>query len=295
MTEPQPQVCLPAVGLVGVLGNLGAILILRRPEMKSTFHHTLITLAVTDILFLITLVVDTQRLDLDLKNQVFIMLFPYFWNPAKNILLTFETFLMMSITTERYLAIRNPLQHRFSRFRSSPSVHLTAYILPPLLASVILNIPKFFETELVTIEIEDDNGSTVQLVDYNITSLRFDPSYILYYIHWTRLLTTGLLPFAYLLVTNLLLVSSLRSIAKLRLPHQNVVQHEINKHGLRVHRASLQVQPARARDSSSSLLLMAVVVIYLVCSLPRHALNLTEYLLQVHLSRHDVVPFPEYS
>ena len=33
---------------------------LLRPEMKSTFHHTLITLAVVDILFVITLMIDTQ-------------------------------------------------------------------------------------------------------------------------------------------------------------------------------------------------------------------------------------------
>ena len=106
---------------------------LLRPEMKSTFHHTLITLAVVDIIFVITLMIDTQviitliidhenyhnsilqRFDLNLNNQVFIMLFPYLWNPFKNILMTFETFLMMSITTERYLAIKNPLEYRLGK------------------------------------------------------------------------------------------------------------------------------------------------------------------------------------
>ena len=38
----------------------GAILILLRPEMKSTFHHTLIALAIVDILFLVTLIIDSQ-------------------------------------------------------------------------------------------------------------------------------------------------------------------------------------------------------------------------------------------
>ena len=80
--------------------------------MKSTFHHTLITLAVTDILFLAVLIVDTKRFDLDLDNQMFIMLFPYVWNPCKNILMNFESFLMMSISTERFLAIRRPLEYR---------------------------------------------------------------------------------------------------------------------------------------------------------------------------------------
>ena len=48
---------------------------------------------------------------------MFIMLFPYMWNPFKNILMTFETFLMMSITTERYLAIKNPLEYRLGKVR----------------------------------------------------------------------------------------------------------------------------------------------------------------------------------
>ena len=58
-----------------------------------------------------------QKLDLDLKNQTFILLFPYVWNPSKNIVMTFETFLMMSITTERYLATRNPLEYRVAEVK----------------------------------------------------------------------------------------------------------------------------------------------------------------------------------
>ena len=56
-----------------------------------------------------------QRWDLNINNQIFILLFPYVWNPFKNILMTFETFLMMSITTERYLAIKNPLEYRLGK------------------------------------------------------------------------------------------------------------------------------------------------------------------------------------
>ena len=54
------QVLMPVVGMVGVLGNFGAILILMRPEMRSTFHHSLLTLAIVDVIFVVTLIVDTQ-------------------------------------------------------------------------------------------------------------------------------------------------------------------------------------------------------------------------------------------
>ena len=39
---------------------------------------------------------------------------------------------------------------------SSSSLHLATYIIPALLLSIILNIPKFLEAELVRANIEHD-------------------------------------------------------------------------------------------------------------------------------------------
>ena len=251
---------------MGVLGNLGAILILLRPEMKSTFHHTLITLAVVDILFVITLIIDLQRFDLDLTNQVFILFFPYFWNPLKNILMTFETFLMMSITTERYLAVRNPLTYRLGLVRYSPSLHLAVYILPALLLSVILNIPKFLETELVTVNMVDDSGVIVKMIDYNITELRQDADYIFYYIHWTRFLATGFLPFVYLFLLNFLLVRQIW-VSK----SEHAVQE--GQDGIRLRKSPGQggkeSTTSHSTSNSSLILLVVIVIVYLVCNIPR--------------------------
>ena len=58
------------------------------------------------------------------------------------------------------------------------------------------------------------------LIVYNVTDLRYegflkkcknkqliivrvDPNYMYYYIHWTRLLTTGIIPFMYLFYMNM--------------------------------------------------------------------------------------------
>ena len=49
---------MPVVGMV--LANFGAILILMRPEMRSTFHHSLLTISIDDVIFVVTLIVDTQ-------------------------------------------------------------------------------------------------------------------------------------------------------------------------------------------------------------------------------------------
>jgi hypothetical protein len=181
-----------------------------RPEMKSTFHQTLITLAVVDILFVFTLIIDIQNFQENIYNQIFIMLFPYMWNPFKNILMTFETFLMVSITTERHLAITSPLEHMVGKVHYSSSMHLAVYILPAFLLAILVNIPKFFETELFLVDRLDDANNTIKMIDYNVTNLRIHPDYILYYTHWTRLLVTGLLPFIYLLVANFLIGRRIR-------------------------------------------------------------------------------------
>ena len=249
--------------------NLGAILTLLRTEMKSTFQQTLITLAVVDILFVITLIIEVHRFDLDLSNQVFILFFPYFWNPLKNILMTFETFLMMSITTERYLAVRNPLAYRLGLVRYSSSLHLAVYILPALLLSVILNIPKFLETELVTIDMVDDSGASIHIIDYNITDLRKDPDYIFYYINWTRFPATGFLPFAFLFFFNFLLARQIW-VKKSELREQE------NGDGMRLRKSSEEVgAECTTQASNSSVILLVVIVnVYLACNIPRRVVTI---------------------
>ena len=80
---------------------------------------------------------------------------------------------MMSIATERFLAVCHPIVYRAHKVRNSARVHMMTYILPSFVASVILNIPKFFETKWVTETFLDSKNVTQKLFDYEITSLRW--------------------------------------------------------------------------------------------------------------------------
>ena len=74
--------------------------------MRSSFNILLLTLAVVDTLFLVMCIWDYSVIKVwEIHLELYVYLFPYFWYPWKNILLTATTFLIMAITTERYLAV----------------------------------------------------------------------------------------------------------------------------------------------------------------------------------------------
>ena len=154
---------------MGLAGNVAAIVIIFRKDRRSTFHHSLITLAIIDILFVSTIICDTFC---DTTSTIYIYMFPYLWNPMKNILMSWETFLMMSIATERYLAVCHPLVYRAHKVRHSPRVHMMTYIFPSILISIIINIPKFFETKLISFYSTNAENITIEEIDFEITDLR---------------------------------------------------------------------------------------------------------------------------
>ena len=84
------------------------------------------------------------------------------------------------------------------------------YIIPSMILSILLNIPKFLEANHETLEYQDENNVTQERVIFNVTSLRVNPDYMYYYIHWTRLLCTGLIPFSYLSYMNMLIYTRMR-------------------------------------------------------------------------------------
>jgi hypothetical protein len=246
----------PTIGCLGLLGNLAAIYVLKCPEFKSTFHQSLLTLAICDICLLSFLLVDIL---VDVNNVWYIYMLPYFWNPLKYIMMSWETFLIMSIATERFMAVCNPLLYRRHKLRCSSLTHLLTYILPGLVCAILLNIPKFLELELV---IGPEN------VDFDATTLRMNKNYIYYYTHWTRLLTTGIVPTIFLFVTNTAIILKMKEGRM----QSEQLQNNINKVKI---------------VKSLALTLTAIVLVYLVCNIPRLVINLLEYLLLPEIYKLD--------
>ena len=66
----------------------------------------------------------------------------------------------------------------------------------------MVNIPKFCETELVTLNVTDVDNNTEEVMDYEVTNLRLDEDYVFYYTFLTRLIITGAIPLIYLSTMN---------------------------------------------------------------------------------------------
>ena len=78
----------------------------RQPEMRSNFNQLLVALAVLDIAYVATGIWDYSCVKVfNIQNVVYAFLFPHFWYPLKNILMSWTTFLTMGLATERYLAV----------------------------------------------------------------------------------------------------------------------------------------------------------------------------------------------
>ena len=256
------NVLIPVLSGLGLVGNILAIVVLRNPGMKSTFHQSLIALASCDIMFLSLIILDYSE---NISSKFYIIIFPYFLNPMKNILLCWGTFLTMSITTERFLAVCKPLLYRTHKLRYSTPVHLLTYILPPVFISLILNIPKFLEAKFIVRNKTDSQNITFEVLDFSFTQLRLNPTYIYYYTHWTRLICTGIVPFFYLLLTNTCIFITMRR-SKKSFPK---VIFQCSNNG--------KLFQKRKYPQKSSITLVAIVVLYLICNTPRLLLNCVEY------------------
>ena len=200
------NIAIPWVALVGLFGNIIAIVSINYQKMKSTFHQSLIALSVCDILFLIVVFLDNY---LNVPKDLAII-YPYIWHPMRTILISMEAYLMMSIATERFLAVYKPIHYRTFIVCFSSRVHILVYILPPIMFSVLVNIPRYFETEFIQLNETDSENKTHEALGIKLTSLRLDPEFIYYYTHWTRLIMTGVIPMIYLAVINILIFMVIR-------------------------------------------------------------------------------------
>jgi len=239
------------VAVLGVFANILAITVFCRKSFRSNFNNLLIALASFDLLFLVISFTEAIRNNFGdpdprgssrvggLISMVHVLLFPHFIYPLANILLTCSVFMTVSISIERYLAIFRPLVYK----NRTSTWNVCCHIIPVIFFAILINLPKFFESKVVFLEVDGKTLPTISVQEW-----RFNPHYTMFYLHWTRFLLLGLVPMLTLLVLNGMLFKA------------------------------ISIRKTMSNEASYSNILLLIVLIFVICHTPRLALNMYEVL-----------------
>ena len=142
-------VCL--ITSTGFLLNLITIFVLYNDStLKNVFNLLFTSLIFNDNLSLLLMTFETFSTNLGLHTWLHEILYPYFTLPFINISLTAAIFLTIIIAHERYIATRYPISHRQSLINTRERRKLfSKYISCVMTSTIIINLPKFFEAELI--------------------------------------------------------------------------------------------------------------------------------------------------
>ena len=148
--------------------------------MRNCFNILIVVLTIVDLLLCIFLMTDyTFARAFQLHTVIYTLMYPWFIYPLTNTLLSASIFMTVVLALERYIAVCHPLFHRDLVLTHSVGMRVTLYTISVVTASITINIPKFYETKILTREQQGEDGNvTVYTID--ITELRYVSEYMQY-------------------------------------------------------------------------------------------------------------------
>lgn len=231
----------------GLIGNILAMIVLCNRRVQSHTSTFLFNLSIYDCLVLVSLLVNMSFPVIHLKTnslQWYHDLYQYLHPYAYPIALTAQTgsiYTTVGFTVERYIAVCHPLKASswctITRTRKS--------ILTILVASIIFNLPRAFEIKTVT-EFDSSNNQTHTFSTY--TDFHTNQLFRTIYLTYLHAFVMLLFPFAVLAVLNILLIRAVKKSS-------NSVQGSVNHSN-------------QNRENNLTVMLIAVVVVFLVCQMP---------------------------
>ncbi|XP_075162006.1 FMRFamide Receptor [Haematobia irritans] len=222
-------VCLNVVGILGIIGNVVSMIILSRPQMRSSINYLLIGLACCDTVLIITSMLlfgipsiypYTGNLFL-YYNYIFPYISPVVF-PIGMISQTASIYMTFTVTLERYVAVCHPLKARALCTYGRAKLYFVVCVL----FATIYNLPRFWE--VVTASTKVDNLPDV-LHCVRPSALRQNLMYINLYIHWCYLIVNYIIPFLTLAILNCLIY---RQVKRANRERQRLSRSEKREIGL---------------------------------------------------------------
>ncbi|XP_012286429.1 FMRFamide receptor [Orussus abietinus] len=238
-------ILLNLVGIFGLFGNLISMIILSRPQMKSSINYLLIWLARCDTVLIITSVLtfglpaiySYTGLLFEYKFLVYPKIVKFLY-PLTGIVQMGTVYLTLAVTMERYVAVCHPLKARsfctYGRARIA--------VICIVIVSIIYNLSKYWEVDFDT-EIHWKYNVTVTCIIP--ASLRESELYVTLYVHWMYFFVYYLFPFGCLVIFNFAIY---RRVRKANRELQHLSRHQRREIGL-------------------ATMLLCVVIVFIICNI----------------------------
>ncbi|KAL1508934.1 hypothetical protein ABEB36_003750 [Hypothenemus hampei] len=263
--EPQPEksnffrfitngILLNIIGVFGIFGNMISMIILSRPQMRSSINYLLIGLARIDTVLIITSMLLFGFPGITPYSGA---LFSYYYKvyphiavvvyPLATVAQTASVYLTITVSLERYVAVCHPLRARslctYGRAR--------IYVIVIVVFSTLYNIPRLWEGKIQA-EWSPRHNTTI----YCPTPSKFreDEYYRTVYIHWLYLICMYLVPFLSLAILNA----------------------AIYRQVLKANRERQRLSRLQQREIGLATMLMCVVAVFFVCNLLAMVINIVE-------------------
>lgn len=239
---------IPFIVCIGVCCNTLNFVILRHPKMRTSTNVYLTALAVVDSLFLII----SLALSFVHYSNPHLASFAYYYIPFGRTLTDVfgntAVWLTVVFTMERYVGVRFPMKGKVWCTIQKAKIATACTFL----CCLVNTLPEFFETKVIANTTTRDNDTnTIYTPEY--TAFADRDSYLIGY-YWWYMASFCFLPLLLLLVFNSLLI---RSVWNANIRRKSLSQSVVTGHD----RHSMEQQRI-------TIMLIAVVIVFLFCQLP---------------------------
>ncbi|XP_030372787.1 FMRFamide receptor [Scaptodrosophila lebanonensis] len=242
------------VGLLGILGNVISMIILSRPQMRSSINYLLIGLARCDTMLIITSmllfgipsVYPYTGHFFTYYNYVYPFISPAVF-PIGMAAQTASIYMTFTVTLERYVAVCHPLKARALCTYGRAKI----YFIVCVCFALAYNSPRFWEVLTVAYQPPD---SDVVLHCVRPSRLRMNQTYINIYIHWCYLIVNYIIPFLTLAILNCLIYRQVK----------------------RANRERQRLSRSEKREIGLATMLLCVVVVFFMLNFLPLVLNISE-------------------
>ena len=287
------------IGVVGIASNSIAIPVLCSRKMSSIFNRLLMVLAIFDNFFIICQLLEARRrvtnmdyYDEDVFSQAHEYVFAYFLYQFHSFVLVCCMYITVALALERYQAACKPVEYYNKTKGVNPMTRVFLYyVLPVIVFSCLMNIPKWFEIELrVYSQPIYRNENVIQSINLTFaepTDLRINLIYVVVWANIVTLTVQGIIPLFSLCVLNYRIYLVMRSRRQQISRPRSEIQFEsesagrslIQKNGIKSQKSKRPQEVAQKKpyEAQQEFVLFIIVLCYLIFHSPRFLINLHEF------------------